>query len=380
MIYFDNAATTKPNQEVLATYNKINEECFANPSSTHQFGQKGNEYLNRARAQIAANLRISKLEPEEIIFTSGATESNNLAIKGAALRYAKRGKHLITTKVEHSSVLETFKELEQLGFEVTYLNVNKDGVIIEELKKALRKDTILVSIMAVNNEVGAIYDIQTLSAYVKNNSKAFFHTDATQALFKTKQDYSACDLISFSAHKLNGLKGSGLLIKRRQVDLVPIFSGGGQEFGYRSGTTNLAIDVALATTFRVASTTFDQRVAVAKTLKNYLESALSEIDEIEITSPQSSSPFILSFILKQHKASVIVEALSKEDIMVSTKSACSSKKIGGSYVLKAYGYSDRDSLNGIRLSFSGEQTLDEAQTFVQTLKRLLQTIRKDNNE
>lgn len=379
MIYFDNAATTKPNHEVLEVYNKINSECFANPSSTHRFGQEGATLLNRARAQIAASLKPNRIEAEEVIFTSGATESNNLAIKGIAHRYAKRGRHLITTKVEHSSVLETFKELEQEGFQVTYLPVDSEGQIdFSELQKSLTNDTILVSIMAVNNEIGTIYDIPELARYVKENSHGFFHTDATQALFKVEVDYRDCDLISFSAHKLNGLKGSGLLIKRKNVDIVPIFSGGGQEFGYRSGTSNLPTDIALATTFRVAAASFSQRVEAAAKLRSYLLEELNKIDEVAITSPSQSSPFILSFILREHKASVVVEALSQAGIMVSTKSACSSKKIGGSYVLKASGFSDRDSINGIRLSFSGEQTLDEGKVFVETLRNILSTIRKDN--
>ena len=377
MLYFDNAATTSIDEEVLNTYTNALKKYYNNPSATHRFGMEGNNLLLSAKRQIAKYLSFTGCKEDEIILTSGATESNNLAIKGYVERYKKRGKHLITTKVEHPSVLNVYKNFEQSGYDVTYLDVTPSGIDENALKSALRDDTILVSIMAVNNEVGAIYDINKLAKIVKENSKAAFFTDATQALYKVSIDYRNCDLISFSAHKLHGLKGSGLLIKKNNIDLVPLLDGGGQENGYRSGTTNLPTAIALATTFRRANQTYEQRVKNATALSSYLIEELEKIPEISILSIKDKSPFILNFVMKEHKASVIAEALSRKDIMVSTKSACSSKKVGGSYVLKAYGYDDYLSGNGIRLSFSGDESLEDGKTFMLALNELLSSIRKD---
>ncbi len=377
MLYFDNAATTSIDEEVLNTYTNALKKYYNNPSATHRFGMEGNNLLLSAKRQIAKYLSFTGCKEDEIILTSGATESNNLAIKGYVERYKKRGKHLITTKVEHPSVLNVYKNFEQSGYDVTYLDVTPSGIDENALKSALRDDTILVSIMAVNNEVGAIYDINKLAKIVKENSKAAFFTDATQALYKVSIDYRNCDLISFSAHKLHGLKGSGLLIKKNNIDLVPLLYGGGQENGYRSGTTNLPTAIALATTFRRANQTYEQRVKNATALSSYLIEELEKIPEISILPIKDKSPFILNFVMKEHKASVIAEALSRKDIMVSTKSACSSKKVGGSYVLKAYGYDDYLSGNGIRLSFSGDESLEDGKTFMLALNELLSSIRKD---
>lgn len=377
MLYFDNAATTSIDEEVLNTYTNALKKYYNNPSATHRFGMEGNNLLLSAKRQIAKYLSFTGCKEDEIILTSGATESNNLAIKGYVERYKKRGKHLITTKVEHPSVLNVYKNFEQSGYDVTYLDVTPSGIDENALKSALRDDTILVSIMAVNNEVGAIYDINKLAKIVKENSKAAFFTDATQALYKVSIDYRNCDLISFSAHKLHGLKGSGLLIKKNNIDLVPLLDGGGQENGYRSGTTNLPTAIALATTFRRANQTYEQLVKNATALSSYLIEELEKIPEISILPIKDKSPFILNFVMKEHKASVIAEALSRKDIMVSTKSACSSKKVGGSYVLKAYGYDDYLSGNGIRLSFSGDESLEDGKTFMLALNELLSSIRKD---
>ena len=377
MLYFDNAATTSIDEEVLNTYINALKKYYNNPSATHRFGMEGNNLLLSAKRQIAKYLSFTGCKEDEIILTSGATESNNLAIKGYVERYKKRGKHLITTKVEHPSVLNVYKNFEQSGYDVTYLDVTPSGIDENALKSALRDDTILVSIMAVNNEVGAIYDINKLAKIVKENSKAAFFTDATQALYKVSIDYRNCDLISFSAHKLHGLKGSGLLIKKNNIDLVPLLDGGGQENGYRSGTTNLPTAIALATTFRRDNQTYEQRVKNATALNSYLIEELEKIPEISILPIKDKSPFILNFVMKEHKASVIAEALSRKDIMVSTKSACSSKKVGGSYVLKAYGYDDYLSGNGIRLSFSGDESLEDGKIFMLALNELLSSIRKD---
>ena len=368
MIYFDNAATTIVDKEVLKSFNEINTRFFANPASSHKLGQETFNLENIARRNIA---KIFASKEEEIIFTSGATESNNLAIKGCAFRYQNRGKHIITTKVEHPSVLNAFRQLEDFGFSVTYLDVDKDGkVSFEELKEAIRDDTILVSIMSVNNEVGTINDIEGIAKYLKTFPKIVFHTDATQAIGKIDIDYKNVDLVSLSAHKLHGFKGSGALIKRANIDLLPIASGGGQEFSYRSGTNNFPYEICLAKTLRIAYEKQKENYEKVKKLNDRLREELNKMPGVKINSPLDASPYILNFSTVK-KASVVAEGLSLKEIYVSTKSACSSKKIPTSYVLQAMGRDEFDSANAIRVSFSNENTLEEIDIFIKELSNIL---------
>lgn len=375
MIYFDNAATTEPADEVIKTFERILKSDYGNPSSPHSYGRAALDILDKARAQIGRHLGF---DPSEIIFTSGATESNNLAIQGIVNRYPKRGKRIITTKVEHASVLEPIKELELKGYDVVWLDVAPNGEIdFAQYQNALTPDTVLISIMAVNNETGIIFPIAKLAAEARRRTSAFFHTDATQALFKVPLDLKDVDLVSMSAHKLNGFKGSGLLLKRRAVDLAPQILGGGQENGYRSGTSNPPLAAAMAATLRRAAETVEIRRRGAGEIRAFIYDELALMsDSVIITSPRDGSPFILGFALKKHKASVLVEALAGEGIMVSTKSACSSKHVGGSYVLKALGYEREITENAIRLSFSGYETKAQAQTFIETLRRLLAELKE----
>lgn len=372
MIYFDNAATTKVNREVLATYVELCEKFFGNPSSNHRIGQESNKLLNAARANI---LKLLNLENEyEVIFTSGATESNNLVIKGLALAYKNRGKHLITSMVEHPSVLNAFKQLrDEFGFELTVLPVDENGCVnIDVLKKEMRSDTILVSIMAVNNEVGSINNIKELSKVIHSYPKCFFHSDTTQGFGKIPLDYQELDAFVASAHKIHGLKGSGLLVIRKNVAPLPLFSGGGQEFNLRSGTNDMPKDVALAKAVRLSFENMNANIKHIKEINDYLRNELKHIDEVIINSPENSSPYILDFSLKLHKASVVVEALSLKNIMVSTISACSSKRNEKSHVLTAMNKDLRLSSNPIRLSFDETNTLEEAQIFIQEFKNILE--------
>lgn len=372
MIYFDNAATTRVNLEVLKTFNDLHSKFFANSASTHKLGKEVYRLEEMARNQISSLL---KCESSEIIFTSGATESNNLAIKGIAFQYQNRGKHLITTKVEHPSVLNAFKSLEEdFGFSVTYLDVNEKGVIsLEELKNSLRNDTILVSIMSVNNEVGSINPIEEIGKLLKPYPKIVFHTDATQSIGKIQIDYKDVDLLSMSSHKIHGFKGSGLLLKRKHLDLLPLLSGGGQEFNYRSGTNNYIYEVCLAKTLRLALEKQLINFDYVKNINLYCREKLSNLN-VKINSPIDGSPFILSLSLNK-KASVVSEALSLEDIYVSTKSACSSKKSPTSYVLLAMHKDINDATNAIRLSFSEENTKEEIDVFVNSLTKILNNIK-----
>lgn len=378
IIYFDNAATSKTDSDVLNTFIKINDEYFANPSSTHKLGAKAFDMLEKARGQIASYLDVLK---DEVFFTSSATESNNIVISGVSKRNIKRGNVLITTKAEHPSVLEVFKEKEKEGFKVLYLDYSQDGILdLNQLDNYLNEEVTLVSIMKVNNETGYIFNTEEAYKLVKKKSHAYFHSDMTQAIGKEKIDSKYFDLMSMSAHKIGGIKGVGLLIKKKDVLLDPLFYGGGQEKGYRSSTVSTPLCCSLATAIRKAYSSFDQRREKAKEINDYLKEELSMIDEVVMISNSNCTPFILSFSLTKHKASIVSEDLSLHNVYVSTKSACSSREKGYSYVIKNAGYSDLISSNAIRLSFSGYESLDDAKEFMNRFKDSLIRIKESNND
>ncbi len=371
MIYFDNAATTRPSLAVLECFEKENEQCFANPSSRHAYGREAYRKLENARLSILKSLSLSN--DYRVLFTSGASESNNLAIKGIAKEYLRRGKRIITTQVEHPSVLETFRSLEKEGFEVIYLPTKEDGTVDPEtLKENMNKETILVSIMATNNETGSNNDILALSKIVHTFPKAFFHVDVTQAIGKRDLPYSSIDLFSFSGHKIHGLKGTGALILKKNITLLRQIDGGDQEYFFRAGTDNLPGDETLAVALEEATKNFQDNINHAKEISSFLRKELEKNDEILMNSPLEGSPFILNFSLKRKKASVVTEALSHEGIYVSSVSACNSKGEPISYVLEAMGFSKERAMNSIRLSFSRENTLEEAKTFLNTLQNILE--------
>lgn len=371
MIYFDNAATTRPSLVVLECFEKENEQCFANPSSRHAYGREAYRKLENARLSILKSLSLSN--DYRVLFTSGASESNNLAIKGIAKEYLRRGKRIITTQVEHPSVLEAFRSLEKEGFEVIYLPTKEDGTVDPEtLKENMNKETILVSIMATNNETGSNNDILALSKIVHSFPKAFFHVDVTQAIGKRDLPYSSIDLFSFSGHKIHGLKGTGALILKKNITLLRQIDGGDQEYFFRAGTDNLPGDEALAVALEEATKNLQDNIAHAKEISSFLREGLEKNDEILMNSPLGGSPFILNFSLKRKKASVVTEALSHEGIYVSSVSACNSKGEPISYVLEAMGFSKERAMNSIRLSFSRENTLEEAKTFLNTLQNILE--------
>ena len=373
MIYFDNAATTPVSEEVLSSFDKVVTKYFANPASNHKLGQISADLEKKAREQIA---KLFLVEDNEVIFTSGATESNNLAIKGAAFRYKNRGNHIITTNVEHPSVLNAFALLEeQFGFKVTYLPVSSEGTVnVKQVEDALQDDTFLVSIMSVNNEIGSINDVEAIAKMLKKYPKILFHVDATQSIGKIDISLKNIDLLSMSAHKINGFKGSGILIKKKNIELVPLLSGGGQEQNIRSGTNNFPYEVCISKALRIALQNREKHYRYVKELNDYLREKLSSIEGVSINSPLNGSPYILNFSINK-KASVITEGLSNEDIYVSTKSACSSKHSPYSYVIKALVKSEQEATNSIRLSFSYPNTKQEIDIFCQKLQHLLNTIK-----
>ena len=374
IIYLDNAATTVVDNEVLDAYQKAKRLYFANPSSIHIPGQEANRMLEKAREQI---LSILKCKTEhELIFTSGATEANNLAIKGIAFKRMNRGKHIIVSNIEHPSVLETAKQLEDnFGFEVTYLPVNKQGIVdLETLKSAIRKDTILVSIMAVNNEIGTINSIHDIAILLKEYPLIAFHVDATQAMGKIDLPYDEIDLISFSGHKIHGLNSSGALIKKKKIELLPLLNGGGQENNLRSGTNDVALAVSLAKALRLSYERMDENYQKLLPISNYLkDSILSHPDLYELNS--NDNPYIVNFSLLTKKASVVVEALSSQGIMVSSTSACHAKEEPISYVVLALGKSETIAHNTIRVSLSKDNTLNDITSFINTLEKIIEEVK-----
>ncbi|MCX5774962.1 MAG: aminotransferase class V-fold PLP-dependent enzyme [Firmicutes bacterium] len=334
MIYLDNAATTAVDKEILTSYFALLNEQFANPSSIHKAGQDSFRLLSKAREQI---LQLFQLTDHEIVFTSGATEAINLALKGYAIANATRGNHLITSSVEHPAVLNAMIQLrDYFHFDLTILPVDADGIIQpQSVQKAIRDDTILVAIMQVNNETGSIMPIDEISKIVKQHPKAVFFSDTTQGIGKINAHYDDLDMFVVSAHKINGLKVSGALIKRKSIKIIPLASGGGQENNLRSGTSDFPIHVMLSKTIRMALEKLKGHSEHAKELTDYLRNELIKRDELVINSPVSASPFIVNFSLKTKKASVVIEALSLKQIMVSSVSACSSNKFVGSSVLFA---------------------------------------------
>lgn len=371
IIYLDNAATTKVKDEVVALFVETEKDNFANPNSIHALGVYNAKKINNARGSILSSF---KLKRHKVIFTSSSTEANNLAIKGYCLNYQNRGKHIITTNIEHPSVLECFKQLkDKFGFDVTILPVNSKGVVsFKQVEDAMRKDTILVSIMAVNNEIGSINPINEIADVVHKYPKANLHVDTTQAIGKIKLDYDKLDMFVVSSHKIGGLKGSGALIYKSSLSFLPLLSGGGQEDGFRSSTVSTANAVTIAEAINLA---LKEDTSKAKELKKHLIDGLKDIPGIELNSDEDCSSYIVNFSLLEKKASVVVEDLSNKGIYVSSVSACNSKKEASSYVVKALGKDDKLAHNTLRVSFSNENTLEEVDIFLKELKQTLESIR-----
>ena len=375
VIYLDNAATTKVDPEVLNSYNQITLKYFANPSSIHSLGQESSRLLDKSREQI---LNVLKLTHHDVIFTSGATEANNLAIKGYCFANRNRGKHIITSATEHPSVLNTVLEMQDFGFEVTVLPVNKEGQIeVNSLKAAIREDTILVSLMMVNNEVGAINPIKEVGEYLKKFPKIAFHVDMVQAIGKLPLDFNNIDMFSIAGHKIHGLLGSGLLIKEKKIILKAVNQGGGQENNLRSGTNTLALSASLAKALRLSieceTNNFRKVKVLSERLLGYLK---DNKDKYLINSYNEDNPYIVNFSLLHHKASVVVEALSNRGIMVSSLSACHAKNEDYSKVVYAM-YQDLNlAHNTIRISFDKDNTLEEVEALIKNLEEILKEIKQ----
>ncbi|CAI97551.1 cysteine desulfurase family protein [Lactobacillus delbrueckii] len=382
MIYFDNSATTKMAPKALETYSQVVTKIWGNPSSLHKLGDRAHGLLEASRKQVADLLGVNT---DEIYFTSGGTESNNTAIKGTAWAKREFGKHIITSSVEHASVANTFTELENLGFRVTRLPVDKEGrVNPEDLKAALDKDTTLVSIMGVNNEIGTIQPIKEISEILADYPNIHFHVDNVQALGKGIWDQvftSRVDMMSFSSHKFHGPRGIGILYKKRGRMLMPLCEGGGQEKGLRSGTENLAAIAAMAKAARLLLTDEKEKADREYAIKEKISKYLAGKPGIHIFSPLKAdfAPHILCFALEGIRGETLVHTLEDQDIYISTTSACASKKADEASTLVAMKTPDAIATSAVRLSFDESNTLEEADEFIAAFDEIYQHFSKINH-
>ncbi|MFY2224060.1 cysteine desulfurase family protein [Bacillus altitudinis] len=354
MIYLDNSATTKPYPEVLQVHQQVSERFFGNPSSLHQLGIDASRLLSETRKQI---LHYTGFTQYEIIFTSGATEANNIAIKGAALAKMNRGRHIVTTAIEHPSVIESFEQLKTLfGFDISYIQVNEHGrADMTHLKEVLRPDTVLVSLMHVNNETGAIQPIEEAASIIRKYAKeAIFHVDGVQGIGKVPLPKEMdIDLLTMSGHKIHGLKGTGALFLKKEIVLAPFITGGEQELGLRSGTENPAGAVSLAKAIKQSFEHLNKYHDEMVVLKTELEQQLGKIEGVVINTPlMHSAPHIVNFSVPGIQIEVLLHMLEKEGIYVSTTSACSAKKKEPSRVLLAMGKSEEAAKSSMRISLT----------------------------
>ena len=364
-VYFDNAATTAITSSLLKQIEDLLRNQYYNADSLYDDAIMVKKLLETSRGNIATMLAV---KTEEIIFTSGASEGNNLIIKGIVDYYQGKRKHLITTDIEHSSVKVVFDYYQELGYQVDRIKVNEKGELdFKQFKNLLKEDTLLVSIMSVNNEVGTILPVKELAEYTKANSRAFFHSDMTQSLGKLPIDLLNIDYASFSAHKFGGFKGSGFIYKRKGSNLLPLIMGGQQEFNLRAGTSNAPFQILLAKTLRLA---LDNDIERIIELNKRLIEGLSDIGQVKING-YNASPFIINFSLANLSSQVAINALAKKGIMVSGQSTCSSKKYEYSRVLKSMGFDETRCRNSLRVSFWYNNTIAEIEYF---LKRVIEVI------
>lgn len=367
-VYFDNASTTNINPDVLKTYESLLEEYYVNSESLYDEGSQVHRMMEKARSATASLLGV---KAEDIIFTSGSSEANSAAIKGVALANRDR-KHIITTQIEHSSILNSCRQMERLfGYRVTYLPVNAQGAVsVEDVRKALDEDTVLVSVMKVNNETGAVNPVDEIAEIVRKQSHAFMHVDMTQAIGKVPCRFDNIDMASISAHKIEGLKGSGILYKKKYVPMEPLISGGEQEYGLRGGTANAVADMVFAKTLRLALENEEKYGVYVQQLRTHLLEGLQKIEGIEINSPDNGIACTVNFSYEKIPSEVMQNALNEKGFMVSARSTCESNSNNPSYVLTAMGFSERRASCCIRICLSYHNTREEVDAFLSALKEI----------
>ena len=377
--YLDNSATTRCSKRATDLMVKLLMEDFGNPSSMHMKGVEAENYIKEAKVKIAKTL---KIDEKEIVFTSGGTESNNMALIGAALANKRAGNHIITTSIEHASVLATMAYLEELGFKVTYLKVDAYGMIsLEELKEAVTDETILVSIMMVNNEIGAVEPIEEAIKVIKaKNPKTLVHVDAIQAYGKYRiyPKKIGVDLLSVSGHKIHAPKGTGFLFIRDKVKVKPLIYGGGQQKGMRSGTENVPGVAALAEAAVEVHEDFDAKVDYLYTLKERFVEGLKEIDGVTVNGKpgRDSAPHIVSVSIEGVRSEVMLHTLEDRGIYVSAGSACASNKPAVSATLTAIGLKKNLLDSTIRFSFCGDTTQEEIDYALSVMQEVIPMLQK----
>ena len=377
MIYLDNAASTRVREEVLETVNDILLNDYANPDAAHEFGIQAAKRIKKSRQIIADALSVST---KEVYFTSGGSEGNNIIIQGIINGNPRQGKHLITTKIEHPSVFEIFKEYERNGFEVTYLNVDSDGRIkLDELTDSIRNDTVLISVIAVNSETDVIQDLEKIGNIIKQKNKnVYFHSDFVQGLGHIKINPAKCrlDALTVSSHKVYGPKGAGAIYLLGNVKIKPLIFGSNQEQGVVQRTLNSSGIIGFGKAVQIACENFSKDNAQIKEVKEYLlQKIQNEISDIRVnTIEEDSVPHILNISFRGIQGEVLVHFLGMSKIYVSTGSACSSRK-GNSRILESMGLTKEEVAGGIRFSFSVFNTKEEMDETVKVLKEAVAAIR-----
>ena len=371
MIYLDYSATTPVDKRVLESFEKTALEYFANPNSLHSEGVRAKNLMDAATSQVAELL---KVKFDEVIFTSGATESNNLAICGVVNKYKERGKTIITTKLEHSSVLECVDYLEKNGYTIKYVNIKDNGEIdLDHLISLLNDDVVLVSISEVNSEIGIIQDVNTIGKILRPYQKIIFHVDGTGAIGKKHIDLSNIDLYSFSAHKFYGLKGVGCLIKKENIMLEPIIHGGKSQTIFRAGTPPLPLMVSTARALKLTLRDLDFNIQYVNELNKKLKEQLSHLPDVTINSGDNTVPHVINISVVGIKPETLLHALEEDEIYISTKTAC----FNGDYSLSVYELTKRESLakSSLRISLSHLTKENEINYFVQKLEEKIKNLK-----
>ena len=366
MIYLDYAANTPVDEEVLTTFNEVTRRFIANPNSSHKLGKLAKEEIDKS-SEFVANY--FKTEKENVIYTSGSSESNNLVIKGVAERYKTRGNHIIISSIEHSSVVAPVNYLSSLGYDVSIISLDENGTVnLEELKQTINDKTILVSICSVDSELGTIQPISEIAKIVKEYPNCIFHTDATQAIGKVDVDYSDVDFITFAPHKFFGLNGFGALINRNNIKINPLIHGGKSTTIFRSGTPVTANVVSLAKALELATGNLTSRYEYISKLNKKLRDELSKLDKVHINSPEHSIPNTLNISLIGINNKDVIEELQEKDIYLSTTTACSIGDLPSKAVLAITGNEDL-AKNTIRISMSHLTKEEEIDEFLEEFKK-----------
>ena len=360
MVYLDYSATTKTNEEVFTSFCECTKKYFANPNSMHKLGMEAKKLIDASTRQIA---NILGVKDTEVIYTSGATESNNMAIKSVAYTFKNRGKHIITSEFEHSSIYGPLSYLKKNGYEIEIVKNDENGIInVDELERIIRDDTVLVTIASVNSETGLRQPVEEIAKMIKKHPKCIFHTDVTQSIGKDKVDFTNIDLASFSAHKFYGLKGVGVLIKKEKLDIEPLIHGGKSTTSFRAGTPALGLIVSTAKALRLAYEEIDKKNKKVKTINEYIRDNILKDERIIINSNDKCIPHILNISILGVKPETMQHALEEHDIYISTKTACSK----GNYSRSVYaltGNMDRANTS-VRISISYLTTRDEIDYFL----------------